>query len=101
QRPDRVQPVEQIYCEKIAASDEKIAPVVRHYRTQLSVESMGFAVLNPSYKVVETERPKAALSAAGSSIPSGIRRPRGRIAGLRGSPRRPATGRAACRRRRR
>ena len=34
------------------------------------------------------------------SIPSGIRRSRGRIGGPRGSPRRPATGRAACRRRR-
>ncbi len=37
------------------------------------------------------------LSAVGSTSPSGIRRSRGRTGGPRGSPRRPATGRAACR----
>ena len=41
-----------------------------------------------------------ALSAAAWSFPSGTCRPRARIGGLRGSPRRPAIGRGACRRRR-
>ena len=41
-----------------------------------------------------------ALTAAASSRPSGICRPHARPGGLRGSPTPPATGRAACRRRR-
>ena len=40
------------------------------------------------------------FSAAARSCPSGTRRPRARTGGLRGSPRPPATGRGACRRRR-
>ena len=53
------------------------------------------AVLNYALQSVRT-----CLSAAVRRSPSGIRRPRARIGGLRGSPTPRATGRAACRRRR-
>ena len=46
-------------------------------------------------------RRRLRISAAARCCPSGTRRPRARTAGLRGSPRRRATGRGACRRRRR
>ena len=46
------------------------------------------------------DRRRRRFSAAAASIPSGTCRPRARPGGLRGSPRPPATGRGACRRRR-
>ena len=54
-----------------------------------------FAVMGPAQRAEITQ-----ISAADCSIPSGTCRPRGRPGGLRGSPRPRATGRGACRRRR-
>lgn len=51
-----------------------------------------------SNRAGSTCRPSSAISAAGRNTPSGTRRPRARPAGLRESPRPPATGRGACRR---
>ena len=48
-----------------------------------------------------SHRKAIAISGAARSLPSGTRRPRARIGGPRGSPTPRATGRAACRRRRR
>jgi hypothetical protein len=48
---DVVEALSQIGCEEKAAAADKVSPIVRHRASTAQLKAMGFAALNPSYRL--------------------------------------------------